>query len=182
MLYAPSSVTQCTGRVTYLVPPPSKDGALLRSKILSRNLENVFKPCESIFSTQDSLRPLHGVTFKLYHTTFTKKNIALVSELNIKKATQCCVTKSTGYDLNVTPERGRGHSYHSYIFLSNCFEMWLRWFRYTGCPQMKNKKILRPFKLPPWKMDGNFIHWGVYLRTPCIKKKTGRDNPNIFVY
>ena len=37
---------------------------------------------------------LSGVTFKSYHATSTKQPITLVSELNIKKAIQCSMTKS----------------------------------------------------------------------------------------
>ena len=36
----------------------------------------------------------------------------------IKKAQHCCVTKSTGYDLNGTPERGRGHSHAKDLVIS----------------------------------------------------------------
>ena len=38
-----------------------------------------------------------------------------VSELNIKKATPCCVTKSAGYDLNGTPERVGGIPTNEYL-------------------------------------------------------------------
>ena len=50
---------------------------------------------------------LPGAAFGSCHETSTVWPDAIVSELNIKKTTYCCVAKSTGYDLAATPEGGR---------------------------------------------------------------------------
>ena len=97
----------------------------------------------------------------------------------IKKATQCCVTKSTGYDLNVTPERGRGHSYltregindvepyskfggyqwrRNYLFLrfflalmtSKLICLGVKWYRRLGNLRLILHRSQHITKAPPW--------------------------------
>ena len=49
---------------------------------------------------------LSGVASKSYHTTSTRRTVAIVSALN-QKETHCFLTKSACYYLNLTPERDR---------------------------------------------------------------------------
>ena len=56
-----------------------------------------------------------------------------------KKATQCCVAKSDGYDLNMTTERGRGNSY---LYL---FYVWMFGFADNGAVGNLNVVCVAPW-------------------------------------